>query len=634
MRLPKIRFSLRTKLIAIFLLIISVVAGLTGVISYSRAKADLEDQLGVTLMSVARTGALMVDGDRHSLLKTRADEKTANYLEIRRKLEKIRDINGAKYVYTFAPKTADKVIFVVDGWEGEDASHIGDEYPNDPDIQKAMDGTPCFTKEMSTDEWGTFKTGLAPIKNSQGKVVAILGVDMSAEQVLAQENALLRRYYAAGGVSIVFGLLLSILVSGYMVAPLNNLLKGIAGIADMNGDLTRELKVTSSDEIGRLAAEFNRMLANLRRLICQIRASVNQVSQTSAGLFEASRQAELATDGIVDAINKTVEAVEEGSARQRESVSQAEDVMDQFNLALDQVAAGAVEQAGQVTKASENVNEIATEITQVADKGGTVAAASAHTTEAARNGEAVIKETEGGMENIRAIVQDAAAAIRELGSRSEQIGEIIKVIDGIAEQTNLLALNAAIEAARAGEHGKGFAVVADEVRKLAELSGKSTKEIGTIVVAITGGIEQSVAKMTAVTGEVEQGVKLTGEAGLALRQILEFADQANEQIQQINLSTQLISEKSKDMVSAIDNVAAIVQQNTAASTEMAGGSRNVRKMVENIGYVSAESAKAVREVGTSGEDMRQVVIDIAQSSETLAGMAGELEKMVAQFKLE
>lgn len=633
----RLKITLRAKLIAVFLSLTLAVTLLTGFISYTRSVKALEDQLGKRLMSIAKTGALIIDGDKHSTLKTPEDEKSNTYRELKKLLRQIRDENGASYVYTMAHKGNDKVVFVVDAEESAaDVSHIGDEYEGglEPEMEKAFRGQANFTEGFYTDQWGTFKTGYAPIFNAKGEVVAILGIDLSAEDVLKEEKELRKRYYMAGAVGMLLGVFFSIFISAYLTSPIRKMVRTMADIADMKGDLTQEIPVWSTDETGEMAFQFNRMLANLRNLIKEVRLDAARVAETSGVLADFAVKTKQATGQIISAINETVAVVEQGSEQQRESVKQAVEMMNQFNQVLEQVAVGASEQAKKVTEASRYVNEVTEEIGQIAERSKSVAGASLKTIQVAEKGTQVVTGTIAGMEKIRTIVQEAAQTIQNLGSRSQQIGEIIKVIDDIAEQTNLLALNAAIEAARAGEHGKGFAVVADEVRKLAERSSKSTREIGELVVAITDGIEESVAAIGQAVLEVDQGFARTSEAGQVLAEITGMADRTNSEIQQINESTKKVYVRIREIADGLADLAAIADENSAAGSEMARGSQQVKKVVENIEHVSAEAARSVREVSTSGEEIRDSVQNIARSSETLAQMARELEVMTAQFKLE
>ncbi len=646
----KPKLTLKVKFIAVFVLTVILLTCITGYLSYTKASADLDEQMGQKLENVAILTAMMIDGDEHSKLKTADDESSDFYKETQKALQQIQTDCNVFYVYTLVP-TDDKgnLNTIVDPFTGKDhipcgtTYNMGESAATDPayaeTVQKMnqafLEGKPAHLDSIiNTPEWGAYKSGFAPIKNSKGEVVALVEADMSADAIIAAKAGLLKRYYYAGIGGVIISIILSLAFAGYFVSPIKKMVKTMSDIADMNGDLTQEIKVKSSDEIGQLAFQFNRMLSNLRTLIAQIRYNVSEVAATSVELSRTATNSHQATEEIVSTIANTVQAVETGSSRQRESVSQAMAVMDRFSSTLQQTAESAHQQAEQIQRATIFTKDISSEIHQVAEKSATMAVSSTKTTEAAETGEKVINGTIKGMETVRRIVQEAASTIQELGGRSKQIGEIIQVIDDIAEQTNLLALNAAIEAARAGEHGKGFAVVADEVRKLAERSSRSTKEIGELISDITKGIDQSVTAMTKGTTEVEEGFALATEAGQALSQIFKLANEANMQTKQINDSTSKVASKTKEMVETMETVAAIVEENTAAATEMSSHSNQIKEMVDNIGSVSTESARAVKEVATSGQGMRRVADNLVKSSESLTRMSQSLEEMTAKFKLE
>jgi len=223
--------------------------------------------------------------------------------------------------------------------------------------------------------------------------------------------------------------------------------------------------------------------------------------------------------------------------------------------------------------------------------------------------------------------------VQEMGKRSEEIGAIVETIQDIASQTNLLALNAAIEAARAGEHGKGFAVVADEVRKLAERSSLATKEIGGLIKRIQGTVAEAVLAMDEGAKEVESGVALANEAGSALGSILAAAEKVYTQAKEAGEAAKLMNVASDELLEAVESVSAVVEQNTASTEEMSAGASEVSQAIENIASVSEENSAAVEEVSASTEEMSAQVEEVTASAQSLMEMAKELQAVVALFKL-
>ena len=205
-----------------------------------------------------------------------------------------------------------------------------------------------------------------------------------------------------------------------------------------------------------------------------------------------------------------------------------------------------------------------------------------HTTTQAEEGGKAVTNTVNQMNSIHESIMESNAMIKSLYERSKDISSILDVITGIADQTNLLALNAAIEAARAGEHGKGFAVVADEVRKLAEQSQQSAKEISEIVQGIQKDTESSVQLMTRVTGDVQAGVQVSNEAIEKFNQILQSTKEITPQMEDVSATAQQMSASVQEVTSIANELAVIAKGNATTSEEVAASSEEQLASMEEI----------------------------------------------------
>jgi len=400
-----------------------------------------------------------------------------------------------------------------------------------------------------------------------------------------------------------------------------------AAVVISNGDLTSTIRPKSDkDELGNA---FKRMIESLRE-------SVGQVAESAAVLNSASTQLASAASQTGDAtgqITTTMQQVAKGIGQEAESVTYTAHSMEQMGRAIDGVAKGAQEQAKAISMASQITSRINTAIQQITNNAQAVTRDSAQAAAYSRDGTKTVKETILGMEAIRSKVGVSATKVEEMGTRSEEIGAIVETIEDIASQTNLLALNAAIEAARAGEQGKGFAVVADEVRKLAERSSLATKEIAALIKGIQKTVSEAVTAMKASASEVEAGVARANSAGEVLENILEAAETVYKQAEEAGDVAAKVKTAATELAEAVDSVSAVIEENTAATEQMAANSSELTEAIENIASVSEENSASVEEVSASTEEVSAQVAEVSTSAASLMEMAQKLQKVVMRFRL-
>ncbi|HXZ19869.1 MAG TPA: HAMP domain-containing methyl-accepting chemotaxis protein [Candidatus Acidoferrales bacterium] len=362
------------------------------------------------------------------------------------------------------------------------------------------------------------------------------------------------------------------------------------------GDGKARLEVDADNEFSTIAENLNRGalriggsgrpegLDGLQRSLSDLLQVISQ-----AGRGDLTVRAKTTNDSlgnVVESVNSMLGNYTTAIERARKS---AMDVMASVNSILvsaEEMTSGASQQDHEITNTSSAVEELTVSMKQVSNNAEASAEAARRALDAAEQGNRAVRDTLEGMQRIRASVQASAKKIKSLGDRSLEISEIINVINDITEQTNLLALNAAIEAARAGEAGRGFAVVADEVRKLAEHSRSATKDIAALIKAIQAETNEAVVVMEEGTREVEGGASLADQAGKALEAISSVVRQSAELVQEISLA-------SKQQVRGTEGVAHAMQIISSITRQTSQGSRQTVSTVGHLVKLSEQLNEAL-----------------------------------------
>ncbi|HYS54088.1 MAG TPA: methyl-accepting chemotaxis protein [Thermoanaerobaculia bacterium] len=509
----------------------------------------------------------------------------------------------------------------------------------------------------------------------QAFFITLLAVAIEEWRIRAGRGSPASDYILVGITALIVAFLFAAVATKLIIRPVLDLAETATRIAD--GDLTQRTKIATGDEIGELAQSFNDMTANLEKMLTKLQRSsqqlksvfetvssrsgtvVDRVDGQRAIVDDAYRSIDQLNSGvgkITDNVESLSAASEETSASMLEMAASIEEVSKQTDTLFRSVeeTATATEQmvssinevdrnieylSSFVTETSSSMVEMTASIGQVEGNAARSYDLSLAAAKAAESGMKAVRETIEAMEHIRKAVVDANGVVARLGERSVAIGRILNVIEDVAEQTNLLALNAAILAAQAGEHGKGFSVVAGEIRELAERTASSTREIGALIQSVQQEVRNALVSMQTGTKLVEEGVGLSHEAGKALTNILESATTSSNMGKEIAAATNQQAKGSETVTRAVEKLQGMVKQVNAATAQQAQGSEHIRKAVDSMRDVARYVRQAMTEqksgssmISLSAEHMIERIHQIFQAAANQSTQSETIMKTVQEVR--
>lgn len=428
-------------------------------------------------------------------------------------------------------------------------------------------------------------------------------------------------------VSMIISIILGYRISHYITKPLKAVNDALTLVA--KGDFTVEVPVTTQDEIGDLCNKLNVVTVTVSEAINEV---INSYQSVSSGALEMAKAVEQQA-GSASQVAQAVDTMAKGAFEQQSSIEQANEVMKQLSAAIDQITQGAQDQAQSVDSTFQFTQAVINDLDQVnsfIQSIDTDVKANAEAAKQGRDGNLLVYKS---MQNIEKGISEAIKSVQLLEQGSKKIGAIVEIINDISDQTNLLALNAAIEAARAGEHGRGFAVVADEVRILAGRTRESTNEIAGIVNELGTAINSASEAVELSKLNVAEGTGVSEQSRQMLELIASSAQKINARIDELTQTAASILEKSQQVELSMNNMAAVTEESSAAAEEMNASSKHFMDNIESIAVVSRDNAALSEEVAAAVEEQNANLEELSATAGEFLKVAEKVNKLLGTFKV-